>query len=208
MRSRPVREGVWHQASTRPHSAPRHEKGEWPSHWSVLHPKHKARVLSSHALTSWCFTSRTARSAAQHSALCNTTHVRCSVLKTRWFQVARRCPSFRVVPAVTSRTTRVMSSCASWSSHQDAVFAAVVSRLPKPLREAFVENELVNPGLLANYPRSTLAELGFERDELHGGTDTGTGTYSGYRPISYRFLPSRFSVPSRREVLLTGPTQA
>ena len=45
--SRSLREGVWcerHWASTRPHSAPRHGKGEWSSHKSVLRSQHKARV--------------------------------------------------------------------------------------------------------------------------------------------------------------------
>ena len=50
LRSRLRREGVWcerHWASTRPHSAPRHEKGGWSSHWSVLHPQHQAPLRTS-----------------------------------------------------------------------------------------------------------------------------------------------------------------
>ena len=43
---------------------------------------------------------------------------------------------------------------------QDAVFAAVVSRLPTELRKAMEESRLINPGLLRHYPRTCWRLLG------------------------------------------------
>ena len=55
---------------------------------------------------------------------------------------------------------------------QDAVFAAVVGRLPG-LRNAMIQNELVNPALLLHYPRASLHLVGTAEPTVTTAVRTG-----------------------------------
>ena len=45
-------------------------------------------------------------------------------------------------------------------SSQDVVFRRALFALPQPLRDALLDVELDDPGILGAYPRSTVAQLG------------------------------------------------
>ena len=69
-------------------------------------------------------------------------------------------------------------------------------------REAFHENELVNPGLLANYPRATLLELGLsdwavQQPVYADCTSTGTPhCMVSHRLYLFFYISSFFLSPS------------